>query len=211
MDMDFNNWLALGHSQATSGTCIGEKLTRRTDWTSYITLPDSKLSVTKVRALKKGIYYFGTNIAAFFKNLGPDSNSVQYLKRNPFWVLLIVWATVRIGTWSLSAPGVNSIANDQPWKKKPAVGSRPGSALTFQNLHLTSTLLGQLYNQVVYWLSVSSGRWGWTQVGIPQQAFFQGWWTKRSGPYPYCCWTLATGHRPWLHCHWFVVVSSSMR
>ena len=30
-------------------------------------------------------------------------------------------------------------------------------------------------NQVVYWLSVSAGRWGWTRVGIPQQAFFQGW------------------------------------
>ena len=23
--------------------------------------------------------------------------------------------------------------------------------------------------------------------------------TKRSGPYPYCCPTLAAGHRPWLH------------
>ena len=27
----------------------------------------------------------------------------------------------------------------------------------------------------MYWLSVSPGRWGWTQVRIPQQAFFQGW------------------------------------
>ena len=29
-------------------------------------------------------------------------------------------------------------------EKKPAVGSRPGSILTFQDLRLTSTLLGQL-------------------------------------------------------------------
>ena len=27
-------------------------------------------------------------------------------------------------------------------ERKPAVGSRPGSVLTFQDLHLTSTLLG---------------------------------------------------------------------
>ena len=30
-------------------------------------------------------------------------------------------------------------------------------------------------NQIVYWLSVSPGRWGWTWVRITQQAFFQGW------------------------------------
>ena len=29
-------------------------------------------------------------------------------------------------------------------------------------------------NQVVYWLSISRGRRGQTQVGIPQQTFFQG-------------------------------------
>ena len=29
-------------------------------------------------------------------------------------------------------------------------------------------------NQVVYWLSVSPGRWGWNRVRIPQQAFLQG-------------------------------------
>ena len=31
------------------------------------------------------------------------------------------------------------------------------------------------------------------------------WCTKRSGPYQYCCPTLASGHRPWSHCHWFVI------
>ena len=30
-------------------------------------------------------------------------------------------------------------------------------------------------SQVLYWVSVSPGRWEWTWVGIPQQAFFQGW------------------------------------
>ena len=46
---------------------------------------------------------------------------------------------------------------------------------------LTSTLLGNQYttwlvaNQVVYCLSISPGRWGWTRVGFPQQAFFEGW------------------------------------
>ena len=43
-----------------------------------------------------------------------------------------------ITTRSLGAPDVNSIDNNQSWKKKPAVGSQPGSILTFQNLRLTS-------------------------------------------------------------------------
>ena len=42
-------------------------------------------------------------------------------------------------TGSLGAPDVNSTNNNQPWKK-PAVGSRPGSILAFQDLRLTSTL-----------------------------------------------------------------------
>ena len=35
--------------------------------------------------------------------------------------------------------------------------------------------LNQCTTQVVHWLSVSRRRWGWTWVGIPQQAFVQGW------------------------------------
>ena len=44
------------------------------------------------------------------------------------------------------------------------MGSWPGSISIFQNISVTSTLL-----------SVSPERWAWTWVGIPQQAFFQGW------------------------------------
>ena len=33
--------------------------------------------------------------------------------------------------------------------------------------------------------------------------------TKQSGPYLYCCLTLASGHWLWLHHHWFVVESPS--
>ena len=36
-------------------------------------------------------------------------------------------------------------------------------------------LISTIFVQVVYWLSISPGRWGLTRVGILQQAFFQGW------------------------------------
>ena len=73
-----------------------------------------------------------------------------------------------------------------------------------------------MLNQYTTWKAnqlACPGRWGWTQVGITQQTFsglivigtVNIWWTKRSNPYRYCCPTLASGHRPWLHCRWFVI------
>ena len=74
-------------------------------------------------------------------------------------------------------------------------------------------------NQVMYWLSVSIGRWGWTRLGSHSRLFpeliFIGTvsanirCTKRSSPYLYYCLTVASGHRPWLHRCWFVVESPS--
>ena len=53
------------------------------------------------------------------------------------------WTTVWIGTGSLSTPMMSTATdNNQPWKLKPAAESRHGSILTFQDLHLTSTLHG---------------------------------------------------------------------
>ena len=40
-------------------------------------------------------------------------------------------------TGSLVTHDVNSTDNNQPWKLKPAVGSRPGSILAFQDLRFT--------------------------------------------------------------------------
>ena len=51
------------------------------------------------------------------------------------------WETVLIGTRLFSAPDVNSTDHNQPWKR-PAMKSRPGSLLTFQDSRLISTLLG---------------------------------------------------------------------
>ena len=71
------------------------------------------------------------------------------------------WTTVSKRTRSLSAPNVNSTSNNQLWKKA-------GCGIpTRVHPHLPGA------NKVVYWLSVSPGRWGWTQVGIPQQTFFR--------------------------------------
>ena len=75
---------------------------------------------------------------------------------------------------------------------------------------------GLTLNQYTTWKAnqlACPGRWGWTRVGITQQAFsgliiigiVSIWCTKQSGPYWYCCPTLPSGQRPWLHCHWFVV------
>ena len=44
-------------------------------------------------------------------------------------------------TRSLGAPDFNSTGNNQPWKNA-CCGIQPGSILTFQDLCLTSTLLG---------------------------------------------------------------------
>ena len=46
-------------------------------------------------------------------------------------------------TGSLSAPNVNSMCNNQPWKKS-AVGSRPGFILTLQDLRLLDSVLGSV-------------------------------------------------------------------
>ena len=54
------------------------------------------------------------------------------------------WTTVSKSTGSLSAPDINSTGSIQPWKK-PAVGSRPKSILTFQDLR---------FNQYTIWLAV---------------------------------------------------------
>ena len=58
------------------------------------------------------------------------------------------WTTVSIRTGSLSAPDVHSTHNNQPWEK-PAVGSQPGSVLTFQNLR---------NNQYTTWLGAQKAR-----------------------------------------------------
>ena len=63
-------------------------------------------------------------------------------------------------------------------EKNPTVGFRPGPILTFRDIRLTSTPLWEA-NQVVYLSRVSPVRWGWTRVGIPHQAFFQGWYSCR--------------------------------
>ena len=57
---------------------------------------------------------------------------------------------------------LNSTDNNQPWKLKPAVGSRPGSilavsGLTLNHVHVRLTC-------VTTWLSLNPGRQGWPQV-----------------------------------------------
>ena len=114
---------------------------------------------------------------------GGDSNDKPTAMQSRSIARSQCWTTVSKRIRSLSTLNVNSTGNNQPWKK-PAVGSQPRSVLTFQDLRLSSTLLGSLptalvtcwtANQVVYWVSLSPQRWGWILVGIPQQALFQGW------------------------------------
>ena len=93
-------------------------------------------------------------------------------------------------------------------RKKPAVGSWPRSFLIFRDLHFTSALVDWATIQKAYciWLRVSPGRWGWTQVEIPQQTsvfridcywcFWHHWHTILNDPIPIYTviqhWLLAT-------------------
>ena len=88
-------------------------------------------------------------------HVGGDSNDKPMAMQLRLMTRSQCWTRVSKRIGSLSAPDVNSTNNNQPWKT-PAIASRAA-------------------NQVVYWLSVSPGRRGWTRVRIPQQAFFKRW------------------------------------
>ena len=95
--------------------------------------------------------------------------------------------------WHLSTLMANSV-------KKIGV-SYPPHSITHKPLWWPwlDVLVFWAANQVVHWLSVSPGRWGWSRIRIPQQTFSglivagaaSIWCTKQSGPFRYCCLTLA--------------------
>ena len=72
-------------------------------------------------------------------------------------------------------------------EKQPTVGSRPGSILTGSGSHR------RFFSGLIVIGTVNI------------------WCTKQSGPYVYFYLTLASGHRPWMHCQWFVIECPSMQ
>ena len=73
--------------------------------------------------------------------------------------------------------------NNQPWKRS-AVGSPPRSTLTFQDLCLTSTLLGKLPKRlghqvkVIHRGVVCCTVWRMASAYLLHTAHYQGWWAS---------------------------------
>ena len=124
-------------------------------------------------------------------------------QRNTNWKCRIL-CILSIMTGSLCVQDVNSIDNNQPWKEgqlwDPKLGpSSPSRTYMYATSKLSSVQIKH-----------SPERWGWTQVEIPQQAFFRvdccQYWYWTSGVQHVSnlvlittvvrCWLLAIDH------HW---------